>query len=606
MSEQQAPSSEISRAEDLLDLTAKGASVHGREDLVNRLQGVRRLLTGSSVTVHVVGEFKQGKSSLVNALLDERVCPVDDDVRTAVPTVVHFAAEPTACVEHMPAENSRKPLTERIPPESVPWLVSAANEDTVSVRIGLNNKFLAGGLTVVDTPGLNDHSAARNTVLPRAHATLFVTDASQELSNSEVASLRSMREMSSTIYFVLTKIDMYPQWRRVLEADLARLEADGLRVTPFAVSATLRAEAGRRRDPDLREKSGFGPLLAELTRAGRDVERTAVRCVTNHVLSAVDDLDSVLRSRRQALADRHSEGDLAAVLAQTRDRASRLMQKTARWQQLLYDGFSGVTSDVDFDMRLRTRAVLTEAEKAIEKGDPTKNWAAFEAWLRKRLTGETEENYALLVSSTRELAAKVAAQLEVTTPTTVETADIPVPTGVADTLETNTPFMDKKSSSNGGLTVFMRAYFGFMMFTMLITHVLQISLPRLAEIAAGLGAAVLMGGVGLGEERKRQLERRRSQAKTTVRSYIDQFALHVSKDARDVLRRMQRELRDEFAASLTELQRSADDAVCAAEAAIDAAEESRGELGQIETDLASLAELRERALSPPRLLAAAN
>jgi hypothetical protein len=608
MSEQQAPDSEISRTGELLDLTTKAAGVYGRADLVKRLQGVRCLLMDSSVTVHVVGELKQGKSSLVNALLGERVCPVDDDVSTAVPTVVHFATDPTACVEHMSAENSREPLTERIPPESVPWLVSAANEDTVSVRIGLNNKFLAGGLTLVDTPGLNGHSAAHNTLLPHAHATLFVTDASQELTNSETASLRSMREMSSTIYFVLTKIDMYPQWRRVLDADLALLEADGLRVTPFAVSATLQAEAGRRGDPELHEKSGFGPLLAELTRAGRDVERTAARCVTNHVLTTVDDLDAVLRSRRQALAGRHSESDLAAVLAQTRDRASRLMQKSARWQQLLYDGFAGVTSDVDFDMGLRIRAVLTEAEKAIEKGNPTKNWAEFEAWLRRRLAGETRENYALLVSSTRELAAKVAAHLEVATSTTVQTADIPVPIGVADTLQTDTPFMDKRSSSNGGLTVFMRAYFGFMMFTMLITHVLQISLPRHAEIAAGLGAAVLMGGFGLGEERKRRLEKRRSQAKTTVRSYIDQFALHVSKDARDVLRRIQRELRDEFTASLTELQRSMDDAVRAAEAAIDSAEESHEELAQIETDVASLAELRERAsaLSPPQLLAATN
>ena len=40
----------------------------------------------------VVGEFKQGKSSLVNAMLNAPVCPVDDDVATSVPTLVRYAA----------------------------------------------------------------------------------------------------------------------------------------------------------------------------------------------------------------------------------------------------------------------------------------------------------------------------------------------------------------------------------------------------------------------------------------------------------------------------------------------------------------------------------
>ena len=36
----------------------------------------------------VVGEFKQGKSSIVNGLLGEQLCPVDDDIATAALTVV--------------------------------------------------------------------------------------------------------------------------------------------------------------------------------------------------------------------------------------------------------------------------------------------------------------------------------------------------------------------------------------------------------------------------------------------------------------------------------------------------------------------------------------
>ena len=48
--------------------------------------------------VLVVGEFKQGKSLLVNGLVGAPVCPTFDDVATAVPTVVRHAETPWTIV----------------------------------------------------------------------------------------------------------------------------------------------------------------------------------------------------------------------------------------------------------------------------------------------------------------------------------------------------------------------------------------------------------------------------------------------------------------------------------------------------------------------------
>ena len=62
------------------------AAAHDRPDLAERLDRATTQLRGKEVTVAVVGEFKQGKSTLVNALLRTDVCPVDPDVGTAVPT----------------------------------------------------------------------------------------------------------------------------------------------------------------------------------------------------------------------------------------------------------------------------------------------------------------------------------------------------------------------------------------------------------------------------------------------------------------------------------------------------------------------------------------
>src|SRR5687767_13044696 len=67
-----------------------------RSDLVTRLEQLGARLTGTDVPIAVVGEFKQGKSTLINALLRTEVCPVDADVVTAVPTIVRYGAPPSA------------------------------------------------------------------------------------------------------------------------------------------------------------------------------------------------------------------------------------------------------------------------------------------------------------------------------------------------------------------------------------------------------------------------------------------------------------------------------------------------------------------------------
>src|SRR5215469_10927196 len=72
------------------------AKAQKRDDLIERLTVTAGRLAQPSVRVVVVGEFKKGKSAFINALLGTRLCPVDDHVATAVPTVISYGAEPAA------------------------------------------------------------------------------------------------------------------------------------------------------------------------------------------------------------------------------------------------------------------------------------------------------------------------------------------------------------------------------------------------------------------------------------------------------------------------------------------------------------------------------
>src|SRR5688572_6546327 len=80
----------------VVDLGIKAATAYGRPDLAERLASLRRRLDRAEVHVFVMGDYKMGKSTMVNALVGATVCPVDDGISTTVPTLVRHAPEPTA------------------------------------------------------------------------------------------------------------------------------------------------------------------------------------------------------------------------------------------------------------------------------------------------------------------------------------------------------------------------------------------------------------------------------------------------------------------------------------------------------------------------------
>lgn len=599
MSGRQEPGSGARIALDTLDLAVKGARAYGREDLVERLAGARGLLTEPDVTVYVVGEFKQGKSSLVNALLTAKICPVDDDIATAVPTVVRYAAESAVTATYEPADTSAPAWTERIRLEDLPAHVSeAGNPGNVrklrSVTASISRQLLSGGLVLVDTPGVgglgSPHHAVTVSSLPRAHAVLFLSDASRELTAAELRFLRIVRELCPAVVFVLTKVDLYPQWRRILELDAGHLAASGIEVDIIAVSSELRTVAARSADQEMNVESGFPVLVRRLQGVVGDAERASLHAIGLHVGSAVGQLEAALKARRRALIHPESSKELVAELTRVNDRVDALRSQSARWQQILFDGFADISSDVDYDLRARARAVLHEAEESIEDGDPAKNWPEFEKWLRQRLSTETMENYAGFVTRVRELGVRVADHFELAETQAVVPREVQAPVRVLEEIAIDSSFTTTKARGTTGMAAFQKAYSGFLMFSML-TKMAALALPTPFGVAAGL----LMGRSGFLDERKRQLEKRRTLAKNAVRRFVDEFNLQVGKDSRDAMRTVQRELRDAYSGRVEELQRSLSEALMAAKKAVADDDAESGELDRLKNDLDALEVLGRRA-----------
>jgi GTPase SAR1 family protein len=595
---QQAPSAAVGHALETLDMTVKGAKAYERDDLADRLTRARRLLTDSTITVHVVGEFKQGKSSLINALLTAPICPVDDDIATSVPTEVRYASQVAASASFDSAPGSGGPgWTEPISPSEIASYASEAGNPgntrrLRAVTIGIDRPLLSGGLVLIDTPGVGGlgsvHNATTIGSLPQSHAVLFVSDASQELTYAELRFLRTVQDLCPNIVMIMTKTDLYPHWARIRDLNANHLRRAGVELEIIPVSSEIRQVAARSADKALNNESAFPVLVNHLHQVIANAERVALDSTVSHITRALDQLEIALAAQNDTLVAPQNAARIIATLERTKQRADALRERSSKWQLVLQDGFADINSDVEFDLRQRSRTVLHEAEAAIDDGDPAKNWTEFEEWLRQRLAGEALENYGMFVRRAKEVAAQVGQHFELAESQIVTARDVSAPIEKLRDFTVDSAFVEKKAKG-AGLAAMQKGYGGVLMFTML-PAMLGLAVP----LPIGLAAGVLMGGFGLKEQRKQQLERRRNEAKNTVRRFVDEFNMQIGKDSRDAIRHVQRELRNAWSDRVSELQRSTADGLAAAQQAAQSTENDASARERLENDRKSMAMLRAR------------
>ena len=115
MTQDSTVSQDMGAAVQAVELAVKAATAYRRPDLAARAGQALQRLHHPLVRVLVVGEFKQGKSMLVNALVNAPICPIDDDVSTSVPTVVRYAESPSVTlVRSAGTSTSRAPSPARL------------------------------------------------------------------------------------------------------------------------------------------------------------------------------------------------------------------------------------------------------------------------------------------------------------------------------------------------------------------------------------------------------------------------------------------------------------------------------------------------------------
>jgi GTPase Era involved in 16S rRNA processing len=588
----------------LVDLALKATSAYGRPDLGKRLQATRSRLADPNVRVLIVGEFKQGKSQLVNALVNAPVCPVDDDIATAVPTVVKYAEAAGVTLVRESQSDSGEPLPAQrteVPIEQLAQYVSEAGNpgnrhQLTYAEVGLPRRLLESGLVLVDTPGVgglgSSHGAATMGALPRADAVLLVSDAAQEYTAPELEFLAAARQLCPNVACVITKTDLYPHWRRIVELDQGHLRVVGESPRVFPVSSTLRLHALRTEDTALMEESGYVELIHYLQRDvvghADDLDR---RSVSQDVLAVSQQLAASMQSELIAQEDPEKAAGLIEQLKEAKQKADDLRQRSARWQQTLNDGVQDLTSDIEYDLRDRLRSVSREAEHVIDQSDPKDTWDQFTTWFEQQVSQSVTQNFVWTIQRTQYLATQVAEHFSENGSGQLPELNYGQQDFQSELSHLEKPDLEVVGIGSKLFTGVRGGYSGFVMGGMAMGLA---GISMLNPLSAGAG--LLFGGKTLHDELKRNKQRRQADAKQAMRRHIDDTTFQVGRDVRDMLRQLQRTLRDHFSSVAEEMSTSLADAVMSAQKAVQTVEGGRAtRIRDLRAELERIDNMAQRA-----------
>jgi replication fork clamp-binding protein CrfC len=547
---------------ELIDHTIAIAELNERNDLAQRLARARERITDPQIRVVIAGQLKQGKSQLLNSLLNLPVARVGDDEATVVITVVSHGDPPSARLIVAAGPNG-EPAPVDIPIDEINTDLrrapQAGNREVLRVEIGAPSPLLQGGLAFIDTPGVGGHGqphlSATLGLLPTADALIMVSDTSQELTEPEMWFIRQAQRICPVGVLAATKTDLYPHWRDIVDANTAHLQRAGVPIPILPVSSLLRSHAVTQNDTELNEESNFPAIVKFLSDRVLTRETDRVRDeVLRDIRSAAEQLTMAAGSELAVVNDPGLRDRLADDLERRKRDALDALEQTALWQQVLNDGFTDLSTDVDHDMRARFRSLTEDIERQIDGCDPTRHWAEIGSDVEEAVATAVGDNFVWAYQRAEELADDVANSFAAAGLDSILTPELSQRAMGEDfgQLKSVSDLESKPAGKGQKVVSGLRGSYGGVVMIGMLSSVAGLGLFNPLSIGAGL----VLGRMAYKEDKENRLLRARAEAKTNVRRFVDDISFVVGKESRDRLKIIHRTLRDHYRDIANEISRS--------------------------------------------------
>lgn len=245
-----------------------------QREIRERLNLLRARLDEGLLRVAVLGQFKRGKSTLLNALLGAPVLPTGVIPVTAIPTFIRAGPRTGARITFKDGKESLLTTVENEIPDVLEQYISEVKNphnrlNVERVEVEVPSEFLDHGIILIDTPGVGStfvhNTRAAEEVLVECAAAVFVVSADPPITEVEVSYLRKVRELIPKIFFALNKVDLLDiRERGIAERFLADVLKDQASIPQpvriFSISAKQGLQAKLDEDPQSLAVSGVWHL----------------------------------------------------------------------------------------------------------------------------------------------------------------------------------------------------------------------------------------------------------------------------------------------------------------------------------------------------------
>lgn len=368
-------------------------------ETINQIGILKKKLKNDVFRVVVVGTFKNGKSTFINAIIGKDVLPSRVVPATAVISEVKYGIDNKAIlhfINPMPSEDQihssipneikrhiQKYGKSNIPPVEIPF--NKINE-YVTIPIGDNPQdlilgspydkvelfwpleILKNGVELIDSPGLNDAPVRTKVTmdyLGKADAVLVVLSATKLTSQDEIEALKEgeLSKFKESTFFIVNRFDDVPDDQRDQVVKYAKLRLSGLKSEArpiYFVSALQALQARESKGNDLFRKSGF----AELENALSDfLVKDRGRIKLAHPLSSLKNIVNV--EARESLKNKYDM--LGTNLQQLERRYNQVKPKLAEQQKRKTQLSARLNQELRSSERLMRAATREMCDNLLDK-----------------------------------------------------------------------------------------------------------------------------------------------------------------------------------------------------------------------------------------------
>jgi GTPase SAR1 family protein len=260
----------------------------------SQLSAIEDKIQSKQFNLVVIGQFKRGKSTLINALIGKYILPSSVLPLTSIVTIINYGEQKAVVC-------FKDGLCKNIELNEISFFVTEKynpnNKLNVEyVEIFYPADFLKNSVRIIDTPGIGSvyehNSDVSYQFLPKADASLFVLSPDPPITQSEIEFLKDAQKYIDKFFFLLNKIDNFKpnELKEIIEFNRSIIESlVSKKVDIIDISAKLALEAKLESNKEKQEQSNIEKLYNKLDKFIKEEQASVFwHSIINNLIRYID------------------------------------------------------------------------------------------------------------------------------------------------------------------------------------------------------------------------------------------------------------------------------------------------------------------------------